>query len=319
MGKINLVLLLVVTLGTALSNALTDFMDPPPLGDGFDPALSPTCTKSCADYKAMGACTASWSGCNPAYPGKTIEFFCAKTCYVPPVDPCANVNCQNGGVCNNGVCTCPAGCSGTYCESCDPCKNVNCMNGGVCNNGKCICPAGCSGTYCESCDPCNPNPCQNGGTCNNGACTCPAGCSGTKCESCITGPSTDLLGTWQVSTNKNFWNCVPQTSNQLICNGDRATLTISGNKVTFENLISGQKVVGTNKGNGIIAFNNWNWIKQKSCSQSMPSDCNYDGGCPMLGYRAGTQGTCEKTFAQMGCGSSSVKVKNLCKQSCGNC
>merc|ERR1712218_132848 len=118
MGKINLILLLVVTLGTALSNALTDIMDPPPLGAGFDPSLSPTCTKSCADYKALGYCKTSWSGCNPAYPGKTIEYFCAKTCYVAPVDPCANVNCLNGGVCNNGVCTCPAGCSGTFCESC---------------------------------------------------------------------------------------------------------------------------------------------------------------------------------------------------------
>ena len=70
------------------------------------------------------------------------------------------------------------------------------------------------------------------------------------------------MDTWQVSTNKNFWNCVPDNPNKLTCNLNKGTLTIQGNQVTFENLISGQKKVGTYEGNGIIDFKNWKWIKQ---------------------------------------------------------
>ena len=48
----------------------------PPLGAGLDPDLSPTCTKTCADYKAMGACNSNWVGCNSAFPTETITYFC---------------------------------------------------------------------------------------------------------------------------------------------------------------------------------------------------------------------------------------------------
>lgn len=32
-------------------------------------------------------------------------------------DPCVNVNCQNGGSCNNGVCKCPTGYEGPTCAT----------------------------------------------------------------------------------------------------------------------------------------------------------------------------------------------------------
>lgn len=69
------------------------------------------------------------------------------------LNPCANLNCLNGGACNNGVCICPTGFEGTYCEKTiappDPCLGVNCQNGGTCIDGNCNCPAGYEGEHCE--------------------------------------------------------------------------------------------------------------------------------------------------------------------------
>lgn len=41
--------------------------------------------------------------------------------------------------------------SATIYTSCkkDPCKGVNCQNGGACSNGKCSCPSGYGGNFCE--------------------------------------------------------------------------------------------------------------------------------------------------------------------------
>jgi len=64
---------------------------------------------------------------------------------------CAHLNCINGGACNNGVCVCPTGYTGTYCEQevPNPCKNVVCQNGGTCVDGSCNCPTGFEGANCE--------------------------------------------------------------------------------------------------------------------------------------------------------------------------
>ncbi|CAG5115030.1 unnamed protein product, partial [Candidula unifasciata] len=73
--------------------------------------------------------------------------------------PCKNVICYNGGKCvasgTVGVCQCPQGYVGTWCETKqDPCKNYYCYNGGRCvtkaNLAVCECPYGYVGTWCET-------------------------------------------------------------------------------------------------------------------------------------------------------------------------
>lgn len=72
----------------------------------------------------------------------------------------------------------------TYNACSDPCKNVNCVNGGACNDGSCTCPEGYEGRYCETkkaTDPCLNIPCENGATCVSGICHCPSFYTGTYC------------------------------------------------------------------------------------------------------------------------------------------
>jgi uncharacterized protein (DUF2237 family) len=73
-------------------------------------------------------------------------------------------------------------------------NGVTCLNGGECVDGvnsySCNCPAGFSGTRCETDNSdCAPNPCLNGGTCVDGAngytCSCVPGYAG---PTCATGP-----------------------------------------------------------------------------------------------------------------------------------
>lgn len=74
-------------------------------------------------------------------------------CQKDPVttpDPCANVSCFNGGVCQSGTCDCPPGYSGSQCQISDPCYNITCFNGGTCANGTCNCPPGYSGSDCST-------------------------------------------------------------------------------------------------------------------------------------------------------------------------
>ncbi len=64
-------------------------------------------------------------------------------------DNCKDVNCLNGGICNDGKCDCPPGYSGTNCETKDSCYNVDC-GWGDCNNGKCNCLPTFYGEKCDS-------------------------------------------------------------------------------------------------------------------------------------------------------------------------
>lgn len=65
----------------------------------------------------------------------------------------------------------------------DPCEQVNCLNGGACNDGTCVCPTGYEGTFCENnTDPCQDIVCLNGGTCISGTCSCPNGYEGDSCQ-----------------------------------------------------------------------------------------------------------------------------------------
>ncbi|MEM1338068.1 MAG: hypothetical protein AAF634_15275 [Bacteroidota bacterium] len=100
------------------------------------------------------------------------------------VDPCENNSCQNNGTCVDGVCQCPEGFEGEFCETAvDPCEGVVCENGGNCVNGSCACPDGFEGVLCETpTDPCANVVCQNGGSCVNGDCECPDGTYGDSCE-----------------------------------------------------------------------------------------------------------------------------------------
>ena len=72
------------------------------------------------------------------------------TLYSCEKDACKKVNCQNGGLCDNGGCVCPTGYSGARCEIYEPCMTITCMNGGTCVDGKCNCPLGFEGQYCET-------------------------------------------------------------------------------------------------------------------------------------------------------------------------
>jgi len=55
-------------------------------------------------------------------------------------DECADVVCQNGGTCDNGLCDCPSGTFGDNCESLlDPCAAVLCEADQICDNGECVC------------------------------------------------------------------------------------------------------------------------------------------------------------------------------------
>jgi hypothetical protein len=89
---------------------------------------------------------------------------------------------------------------------CDPCANINCLNGGACVDGTCSCPTGYSGPRCEKWNPCATVDCKNGGKCNSaGGCDCPAGYSGPRCEyrNCET-KNQSLVIFKNTSTNKTY-------------------------------------------------------------------------------------------------------------------
>ncbi|KAG7471237.1 hypothetical protein MATL_G00122340 [Megalops atlanticus] len=133
-------------------------------------------------------------------------------------DPCSVNPCQNGATCTKNIhisqdiavlessalifvspkqveifnCSCPAGFSGTVCESdTDECGEIPCENGATCVNYPggftCLCVRGFSGIYCQyDVDECQCMPCQNGGTCLNVQgefhCRCGLGYEGEFCE-----------------------------------------------------------------------------------------------------------------------------------------
>ncbi|XP_064465970.1 von Willebrand factor D and EGF domain-containing protein-like isoform X2 [Ornithodoros turicata] len=95
--------------------------------------------------------------------------------------------CLNGGVCTDrGVCRCPFGYSGEYCERvvCSP----PCENGGIClGRNRCKCPAGLSGAWCTQSD-CSKQ-CLHGGVCSGPeTCTCPPNWTGRWCQDPVCNP-----------------------------------------------------------------------------------------------------------------------------------
>lgn len=114
-----------------------------------------------------------------------------------PPPPVCDLVCQNGGTPNTvncSQCTCPAGYTGSNCETdIDECSIPEYCVNGTCTNSvggyDCQCLEGYDGDKCDvNIDDCVPNECQNGGTCIDEVagfrCECPDRFSGQTCEFC---------------------------------------------------------------------------------------------------------------------------------------
>uniref|UniRef100_A0A3Q0S986 Notch receptor 1a n=1 Tax=Amphilophus citrinellus TaxID=61819 RepID=A0A3Q0S986_AMPCI len=123
------------------------------------------------------------------------------------IDDCPGHNCQNGGVCVDGVntynCRCPPHYTGQYCtENVDECELMPnaCQNGGTCHDTHggyhCVCVNGWTGDDCsENIDDCASAACHHGATCHDRVasffCECPHGRTGLLChldDACISNP-----------------------------------------------------------------------------------------------------------------------------------
>lgn len=115
-------------------------------------------------------------------------------------DKCKDVSC-NGGTCEDGNCSCPAGFSGENCEVEDKCVTnaVSCLNG-ECVNGECDCEAFYYGDDCST-------RCANG-TYSSGNCDCNDGFEGASCE---TYSRDKFFGTYTYSTT-----CITQAQTSTI-------------------------------------------------------------------------------------------------------
>ena len=122
--------------------------------------------------------------------------FGSKDSDVPPVTKeCdTNADCGADQVCQDGQCVDKP-------EPTDPCENVECFNGGTCNEGSCDCIDGYTGTNCEIEPDCNDSkPCTSPKQCENYICVCPKieHCGmyddACKCASCDDGYVVDETG-----------------------------------------------------------------------------------------------------------------------------
>lgn len=127
-------------------------------------------------------------------------------------------DCSGHGLCENGLCLCEDGWTGTTCEALK-CASV-CGPHGVCTHKGCVCDAGWTGDNCShEClpgffgDGCNQTcSCINGASCDpvHGRCTCPPGFHGNSCENVcplgVFGPSCS-----EQCRCDDFCPCDPQT------------------------------------------------------------------------------------------------------------
>ena len=149
---------------------------------------------------------------------------------VPPKgEECKNINCLNGGACENGFCKCINNFSGIQCEV-DPCLNKQCLNNGRCEAGKCMCRNGFFGDNCEN-DPCSKIQCKNGGKCLNGACQCTDAWEGPHCEFSMKTPAplntvVPMIPAYDscACPGLNPVNCSTLTNNTC-ADGSKATVT----------------------------------------------------------------------------------------------
>ncbi|XP_028398838.1 uncharacterized protein LOC114522366, partial [Dendronephthya gigantea] len=159
----------------------------------FENAEDPCFSEPC-EHQAN--CTAISRGqyncsCVPGYTGVNCE---------TDIDECAEVFCENGGTCVQGInkyfCRCPYGVDGDHCENLLPaCRTSPCLNGGNCVDEtppafRCDCTSNYKGTLCEiEKEPCLINPCSNGAVCvptdEGYRCVCQYGYTGTHCTTGI--------------------------------------------------------------------------------------------------------------------------------------
>jgi poly(3-hydroxybutyrate) depolymerase len=127
------------------------------------------------------------------------------------------------------------------------CNPNPCLNNGTCVDGvgsfTCTCPAGVSGTTCQTdVDECAPNPCQNGGSCTDGTnaftCTCPGGFNGPTCANDIDECATNNGGCAPTETCVNVFGAAPG------CRTRAPAVESAGCNVTFNAAAFGIRDVG---------------------------------------------------------------------------
>ncbi len=100
---------------------------------------------------------------------------------------CVGIDCggEEHGQCYKGACLCRPGWIDHSCGTPDPCAPIECQNGGTCeaqgSDATCRCAQGFLGDRCEERDPCAGVWCSSHGECVGGTCQCTDGYSGDSC------------------------------------------------------------------------------------------------------------------------------------------
>lgn len=164
-------------------------------GDYSDMSLDPNDFQTFWGLAEVSSGTSSWE----IY----IVKFCP-SCGLDIQDSCVGVNCNDNGICVDGVCDCNHGfvlddCSeclenyyGPDCLECNFCNNGECLDG-INGSGECECETGWNGLICTECEDgyygptCEQCPFCNNGECSdglqgNGECICDDGWVGELCD-----------------------------------------------------------------------------------------------------------------------------------------
>ena len=112
----------------------------------------------------------------------------------------------------DGECDCPIGFGGANCATEDLCitNDIDCENGGDCEDGECDYPANYSGNRCQyytQSDPCANVVCENDEPCEDGSCKCSEWTSGEFCSTVVIDKyvtGTTYTGNWYNATTFDF-------------------------------------------------------------------------------------------------------------------
>jgi hypothetical protein len=152
---------------------------------------------------------------------------------ITTLDQCIGVSCQNGGACQNGLCTCidgyrGASCSSSRCASSD--LSMDCMNGASCHptTKSCVCDIGYSGKYCQVDEGSCSLSCGNNGQVNTNctSCVCDGFYAGSDCGTCTL--SCGSKGTLE-------GGCMSCKCNDFVW-GDRCDANYANITINFKNL-----------------------------------------------------------------------------------